>query len=130
MPFAVPSLSETRDFVVALYRALFPRSMVGSRRSYHGKRATFLAGAVTQLHAHIDSVARDAHPKTAGDGKPINDWGDATGVARKAATPARKASAGRVRGAATSTATVGDLLRHEESGLLFELSSNVTIPGI
>jgi len=129
MPFSIPSLSATRDFIVALGKALRLGNF-GSRRSYHGRRATYLAGSVTQLHAHIDSVARDAHPLTAGDGKPINSWGDATGVARKTATPARKASAGRVRGSATSTASIGDQLRHEESGLIFELASNVTIPGI
>lgn len=129
MPFRVPSLDETRDFVVALGKALFPTRNFGSRRSYHGRRSTYISGAVTQLHAHVDSAARDAHPKTAGDGKPINDWGDATGVARKTATPARKASAGRVRGEAGATASIGDLLRHEASGLQFELASNVTIPG-
>lgn len=129
MPFKLPSLSESRDFIVALGKALFPRANFGSTRTYHGRRATYIAGATTQLHAHVDSVARDAHPKTAGDGKPINDWGDAVGVPRKTATPARKAAAGRVRGAPTGVQSIGDLLRHEESGLIFELASNVTIPG-
>ena len=130
MPFKIPSLDESRDFIVALGKALFSGLDFGSRRSYHGRRSTYLAGAVTQLHAHVDSVARDAHPLTAGDGKPINDWCDTVGVVIKVATPARKAAAGRVRGSATSTASIGDLLRHEESGLMFELASNVTIPGI
>jgi uncharacterized phage protein gp47/JayE len=130
MPFKVPSLDETRSFLAALGKALFSGLNFDSRRSYHGRRTTYIAGAVTQIHAHVDSAARDAHPKTAGDGKPINDWGDATGVPRKAATAARKAAAGRVRGAAGETALTGDLLRHEESGLLFELASNVTIPGV
>ena len=130
MPFSIPSLDETRDFIVALGKALFPTLDFGSRRSYHGRRTTYLAGAVTQLHAHVDSVARDAHPLTAGDGKPIDDWGAATGVDRKTATPARKASAARVRGSATSTAASGSLLKHEASGFLFELASGVTIPGI
>lgn len=130
MPFRIPSLSETRDLIVALGRALFPTLDFSSRRSYHGRRSTYLAAAVTQIHAHVDGVARDAHPLTAGDGQPINNWGDATGVARKAATPARKAAAGRVRGAATSTAAIGSLLRHDATGLLFELASAVTIPGI
>lgn len=130
MSFRIPSLSETRDLIVALGRALFPTLDFSSRRSYHGRRSTYLAAAVTQIHAHVDGVARDAHPLTAGDGQPINNWGDATGVARKAATPARKASAGRVRGSATSTAAIGSLLRHDATGLLFELASAVTIPGI
>ena len=130
MPFKVPSLDETRSFVVALGKALFQGLNFDSRLSYHGRRSTYIAGATTQIHDHVNSAARDAHPLTAGDGKPINDWGEATGVPRKAATPARKAAAGRVRGAAGETATVGLLLRHEESGFLFELNSNVTIPGV
>lgn len=130
MPFRIPSLSETRDLVVALGRAMFPSLDFSSRRSYHGRRSTYLAAAVTQIHAHVDGVARDAHPVTAGDGPPINNWGDATGVARKAATPSRKSAAGRVRGAPPSTAAIGALLRHDATGLLFELASNVTIPGI
>lgn len=130
MPFKVPSLSESRDFIVALGKALFPGLAFGSRRSYHGRRSTYLAGAVTQLHAHVDSVGRDAHPLTAGPGAPIRAWGNATGVLEKTATPARKAAAGRVRGAATSTAAIGDQLKDEASGLIFELASNVTIPGV
>lgn len=130
MPFKIPSLSETRDFIVALGKALFPKGNYGSRRSYHGRRATYLSGAVTQLHAHVDSAKRDAHPLTAGEGKPIKDWGDATGTIQKTATPARKAAAARVRGAAGETASIGDQLRHETSGLIFELASNVTIPGV
>lgn len=130
MPIKVPSLEESRDLLTALGKALFPAMNFGSRRSYHGRRATYIAGAMTDIHAHVDSAARDAHPKTAGDGKPINDWGDATGVPRKTATPARKAEAARVRGAAAATASIGDLMRHEASGLLFELASNVTIPGV
>ncbi len=130
MPFTIPSLADTRDFVVALGKALFPRSNFGSRRSYHGRRATYLSGAVTQLHAHVDSAQRDVHPQTAGDGKPINDWGETVGVFRKEATPARKAAAARVRGAPTSSAAIGEQLRHEASGLIFQLTSIATIPGI
>ena len=130
MPFPLPSLSGVRDFVVALGKSLFPSGNYGSRRSYHGRRATYVSGATTEILAHVDSVARDAHPLLAGDGKPVNDWGEAVGVARKTATPARKAAAGRVRGSATATVSIGDQLRHEESGLIFELASNVTIPGI
>jgi uncharacterized phage protein gp47/JayE len=122
-------LDESRDFIVALYRSLFPTQTI-SRRSYHGRRATYLAGAVTQLHFHVDSVQKDLHPKTAGDGKPINDWGDVVGVERKGATGARKAAAGRVRGAAGETALSGEALVHDASGLAYELTENATIPGV
>jgi len=129
MPFKIPSMDETRDFVTALGKALFGFANFGSRRSYHGRKATYLAGAVTQLHAHVDSVQRDIHPLTAGDGKPINDWGEAVGVPRKTATPARKSAAARIRGTGTSTVASGTQLRHESSGLIFEIETNVTIPG-
>lgn len=130
MPFKIPTLDETRDYLVALYRSLFPTANVGSRRSYHGRRATYLAGAITQIHAHIDSAQRDVHPLTAGDGKPVTDWANAVGVTKKTATPARQLAAGRVRGSATSTALIGQQLIDPTSGLLFKLNSNVTIPGI
>jgi uncharacterized phage protein gp47/JayE len=123
-------MDEAREFIVALGKALFPTRNFGSRRSYHGRRVTIIAGATTQLHSHVDGVARDSHPLTAGPGKPILNWGEAAGVVIKTATPARKAAAARVRGAATATASIGDLLRHESSGLLYELASAVTIPGI
>ncbi len=130
MSFKPPTLDETRSFIVGLGKALLPRLNFGSRRSHHGRKATYLAGAVTQLHAHVDSAQRDAHPLTAGPGKPINDWAAAAGVEVRAATPARRSAAGRVRGSATSTATAGLQLVHDVSGLIFQLNSNVTIPGI
>lgn len=132
MPFPLPSLSEARDYLVALGKALFAGLNFGSRRSYHGKRTTFMAGAMTQLHSHVETVQRDLHPLTAGEGKPINDWGSAVGVLRKSATPARKSAAGRVRGAPESTVASGTQLRHPESGLLFAIANvtTITIPGV
>lgn len=132
MPFDQPSMSDTRDLIVALGNALLAGLNFGSLSSYHGKFATFLAGAITQLHFHIDSAQRDLHPLTAGDGKPINDWGDAFGVTRKAATPARKAASGRVRGAAAATVDPGTQMRHAPTGLLFQIANValVTIPGV
>lgn len=132
MPFDLPAMSDTRDLVVALGKALFPGLNFGSVRSYHGKWATFLSGAVTQLHFHVDSAQRDLHPLTAGDGKPINDWGSAVGVVRKGATPARKSAAGRVRGEAASFALPGTQLRHPQTGLIFAIANatTITIPGV
>jgi len=130
MPFVIPSLDTTRARLVALAKSLFPGLNFGSRRSYHGKKTTFLSGAVTQLHFHVDSAQRDVHVLTAGDGKPINDWGIATGVERKGATGARKSDAGRVRGSAASSAASGNQLVHDASGLIFQLGETATIPGI
>lgn len=130
MPFPIPSLSELRDRVVALGRALFPTMNFSSRRSFHGKRATFMAGTASSLHFHVDSVQRDLHPLTAGEGKPILDWGKTVGVDPKPATQAKKSAAGRVRGNAAAVATSGLQLIDNTSGLLFQLNSNVTIPGV
>lgn len=124
------SLDRMRTLLVAVMRSLFTFANVASRRSYHGRKATYLSSAATSINANVAAVARDSHPLTAGPGKPINQWGDAFGVQAKSATGARKASAGRVRGAAAATASIGDQLRHDQSGLLFELASNVTIPGV
>lgn len=129
MPFKIPSMDETRDFIVALGKALFPFANLGSRRSWHGRKATYLAGAVTQLHAHADSAQRDAHPLTAGDGPPIAAWGDAENVPRKGATPARRSASGRVRGTGGTPVTSGLQLRHESSGLIFEIENSAAIPG-
>lgn len=129
MPFKIPSMDEARDFIVALGRSLFPFANLGSRRSWHGRKATYFAGGVTQLHAHADSAQRDAHPLTAGDGPPISAWGDAMGVARKGATPAHRAAAGRVRGSGGTPVTSGLQLRHEPSGLIFEIQNAAAIPG-
>ena len=128
MPFPIPSLEATRRYLTSLGRALFPKLAFSSRRSYHGKRATFAAGVVTQLHSHVDSAQSDLHPLTAGEGKPITDWLAATGVKRKEATPARKDSAGRVRGTPGTPVNAGDQMVHPETGLLFEIANSDVIP--
>lgn len=130
MPFTIPSMDRLRDLIVAVGKNLFRRSNFGSRRSYHGRKATFLSASVSSLHAHVDSAQRDVHPLTAGDGKPINDWGEATGTGRKAATPARKANAARVRGSAGAVLPAESRLRYEAAGLLFETTTNGTVPGV
>jgi len=132
MTYQPPPMSGTRDFILALGRALFPGLNFASSRSYHAKWSTFLSGAISQLHAHLSSAKRDLHPLTAGDGKPIEDWGAALNVTRKAATPARKSASGRVRGNAAATVTPGTQLRHPQSGLLYQIAnaSTVTVPGL
>lgn len=131
MPFDFNALDETRDLILALGRALFPQQNYGSRQGFYGKQATFLAGAVTQIAYAAATAQADLHPLTAGDGKPINDWGQVFGVARKGATPARKASAGRVRGNAGRFVDIGTQLRHATTGLVFMIANpaGITIPG-
>jgi len=129
MAFQIPTLSATREFLSALFKALFPDRNVGSPRSYHARRLTVLAAATTQIHKHVDSVQKDVMPDTAGDDGPIDRWGGIVGTARKGATPARKSAAGRVRGNLIgATANVGEELVHEESSLRFQLASVATLP--
>jgi uncharacterized phage protein gp47/JayE len=129
MAFVIPSLSETRDFVIAVGKAVFPDRNYGNLRSYLARRATFLAAAVTQLHAHISSVQDDVMPDSASDGAPINRWGTITGTDRKSATAARKSSAGRVYGVAATAVDAGEELLHQASGLRYEIATSTTIGG-
>lgn len=132
MPFPLLSLADFRARVAAHGKALYPGLNFASESSYHGKQSTFIAGAATELASHLLSAQRDLHPLTAGDGKPINDWGFATGVDRDGATPARAASCLRVRGSAGSSVLSGTQLRHPQTGLLFAISNpaGITIPGV
>lgn len=127
MAFSIPSLSETRDFLLAVGKALFPDRNYGNVRSYHSKRATFLAAAVSQLHAHITSVQDDVIPITAGDGAPINRWGEIVGVERKSATPSRKAAALRVYGTAATPVDIDEELVHQSSGLVYQIAANAIV---
>lgn len=129
MAFRIPSLAEARDFIIAVGQAVLPDRNFGELRSYHSRRATFLAAAVTQLHAHIKSVQDDVMPDTASDGGPIERWGAILGVARKSATPARKAAAGRVFGTAGTPIDLGEELVHQSSGLRFKIATATTVPG-
>lgn len=130
MAFKIPTLSETRDFVIAAFKALFPDRNVGTPRSYHARRLTVLATATTQLHKHVDSVQRDVMPDTAGDDGPIDRWGSINGTgARKAATPARKSGAGRVKGTAATSVPVDSELIHQSSGLKFKIATGTTVAG-
>lgn len=129
MSFQIPSLSESREFLRALFKALFPDRNVGSPRSYHSRRLTVLAAATTQLHKHVQSTQDDVMPDTAGDDGAIDRWANINGTgARKSATPARKAAAARVAGTLASTEVVGAEMIHPATGLRFKLTSPVTIP--
>jgi uncharacterized phage protein gp47/JayE len=128
MPFKIPSLSDTREFLLAVGKALFPDRNFDNVRSYHGRRTTYLSAGITQLHSHIQKAQNDAMPDTASDDGPIDRWGGIVGVVRKGATPARKSAAGRVRGAFGMSVIVGSELVHESSGLRFQIANGTTIP--
>lgn len=129
MAFKIPSLSETREFMVALFKGMFPDRNAGALRAYHVKRLTVVAGAATQIHKHVKSAQDDVMPDTAGDGEPIERWGNINGTGeRKGATPARKSAAARVRGTLGAIASSGETLLHDASGNTFALNQQVTIP--
>lgn len=130
MAFKIPTLAEARDFLLAVGKAVFPDRNYGNLKSYHSRRATFLAAAQTQLHAHVDSVQNDVMPDTAGDNGPIDRWGDKIlGIARKGATPARKSAVGRVRGTPATAVNAGEELSHEQSGLRYEIATSTSVAG-
>lgn len=127
--FKIPSLSEMRDLVIAVGKAMFPDRNFGNKRSYHARRATYVAAAATHIHKHVDAKAKDLMPTTAGDDGGVDAWGDINGTGvRKGATPARKSAAGRVKGSVASTVTNGQELVHQSSGLRFKVNQSVTIP--
>jgi hypothetical protein len=130
MTFKLPTLTETREFLLAVGKVMLPDRNWGNLRSYFGKRTTFFSAGITQLHDHIDHVGRDVMPDTAGDDGPIDRWGNIKGVLRKGATPARKAAAARVTGASGTAIPAGTQLAHQASGLLFQISNTTAIPGV
>lgn len=127
--YQVPTLTETEDFLAAMFKAQFPDRNVGSKRSYHRRRLKVWAAALTELHAHIDSARDDVMPDTATIAAgTLARWANIFGVDRNGATGARKAAALRIVGDAAATVTNGETLTHLESGLQFEVTEDVVIP--
>jgi uncharacterized phage protein gp47/JayE len=131
--YKVPTLEQMLAFLLAMFKGQLPDRNVGSRFSPLWKVVKVIAGAATDVNANVDKGFQDAMPDTA-KGAGLDRWigiykpgGTAT---RKAATPARKAGAGRVRGTAAATTSIGDQLIHRASGLLFQVNSLGTIPGV
>jgi uncharacterized phage protein gp47/JayE len=66
--YTLPTLEDMHGFLIALMRALLPGRDV-SRWSFNWKFLRVIAGAVTDIHAHIQAAVRDLMPDTAeGDG--------------------------------------------------------------
>lgn len=124
MPYDVMSMDELTDLVVASYASLLPDKNVG-RNSDNWKRLRVLAGAVADLHAHIDAVWRDSMPDTA-TGESLDRWAAVVGLERRAATAASADNAGKVRGTNGSTWTTSDVLV-AKSGLTFRPTAGGTM---
>lgn len=127
MSYTVPNLDDLHGFLIAFWKAMFPKSNVGSRFSYHWKRLRAYAGGVTDVHAGIKSAQSDVMPDTS-QGDFLTRWGKITGVQKKSATPARGTKALRVTGIVGSTATIGDTLLHVPTGYTFQITETAVIP--
>jgi uncharacterized phage protein gp47/JayE len=125
--YPVPTLDESEELLVAIFRGLFPAANVGARRTYHRRRMQLLAAVLTELHAHEESIADDLMPDSA-RGPFAERWGRLFGVARKGATPAHKAAAGLALGDAGSPIAAERELVHPASGLRFKTSAAATMP--
>lgn len=127
MSYQVPTFQQSEEFLVALFKVLFPDRNVGSKRSYHRYKMRVLSAALTELHDHVTTAQQDLMPDSA-ESSFATRWGSIIGVERKGATAARKTDALRVRGNVGATATEGETLTHVESGQQFALGEDITIP--
>lgn len=129
MAYPLPSLSETRTFLLAVGRAVLPGRNFATLRAYLVRKLTVLSAAVTQLHSHIRQESDDVMADTASDNGPIDRIGGIYKLPRKSATPAFGEAAGRVRGVLATNVDLHEELVHDESGLLFEIAKAAVIPG-
>ncbi len=90
------------------------------------KRLRVVAGLSLQINHHLTIVADDVLPDTA-DGLQLDRHGFIYGVARKLATPARKADSLRLVGTVASGFVIGDELV-SLGGLRFQVNENGSIP--
>lgn len=127
MSYPVPTLEEMQSFLVAFWKALFPRSNVGTRFSYHWKRLRAYAGGITDVHAHVKSAQDDVMPDRS-TGSFLTRWGKIFGVTKKTATPARGENALRCYGTVGSAVAVGDQLVDPSTGLVYQVDEIGTVP--
>lgn len=127
MSYRVPSLDELHNFLIAFWKALFPGSNVQSRFSYHWKRLKAYAGGITDLHAHVQTMANDIMLDTS-TGTYLTRWGRIFNVPKKTATPARGENALRCYGNVAAAVTTGDQLTDPVTGLTFEVAENGAVP--
>jgi len=129
MPFTVPTLEEVHATLCDDYQSRFPNDDV-SRGSDAWLRLRTLAGAVVDLHAHIDSVHDDLMADSAED-EFLDRIGTVYNVPRKGATAARKADALRVTGTVGATFSTTDektLVHADGTRYLITDTGTLTIP--
>lgn len=131
MAYKVPSPNGMTALLVALFKSFFPDRNIGSRFAPAWKFVKTIAGAATDIHANVNNVAKDLMPDSARGAaldRFLGIFAPGGLKLRKGATPARKSSAGRVKGAVGATVTLGEQLVHRSTGLLFQINQAVTIP--
>lgn len=124
--YPIPTLTESEELLVAAFRALFPQSAVGARRSYHRRRAQWVAMALTELHAHLSASDDDKMPDSA-TGAAAEGWGGIVRVTKKPATPARGANILRVLGDVGSPVPQDAELFHPTTGVRFKVTSAAAV---
>lgn len=125
MPFATPTLDQTRSWLASFFRYLLP-GRATSPLSFYGRLITWVAGAVTDVHAHVDATERDLMPDTA-EGAGLDRQGTIWQTTRKGATSARGTAALRVTGTPAATVSIGDQLTDPDTELVYEVNSNGTV---
>lgn len=127
MSYPTPSFDQAREWLRAFFQFLMPDRNV-SPLSLYGRIVTWIAGAMTDLHAHVDTSERDAMPDTA-EGAAADRHAGLWGITRKGATPARRPSSIRVTGTPTTAITSGEQLTDLATGLVYELASGGVVGG-
>lgn len=120
MAFDTPTLDNSHQFALQLFRALLPDLDV-SQFSHNWKWARTQAGAVFGNHAHINTVENDVMPDTA-TADMADRWGGIRGVRRKTATASFKSKALRFNGVTGTPVPDQTLLVHTPTGLQYRTS--------
>lgn len=121
MSYPTPTFDQMRSFLRSFFTFLFPDRNV-SPLSLFGRLVTWVAGAATDLHAHVDASERAAMPDSA-EGAEADRHARLWGTERKGATPARRPSALRVTGTGGTPITAGEQLTDPNTGLTYETAS-------
>lgn len=124
MPPQIPTLAELFARLLADGRARLPGAD-WSRGSDNWKRLRIWAGASIGLYHHVKVSFDQLLPDTA-EGVWLDRIGAIWDVARRGATPARKADALRVTGTVATAITTGEQLV-SDSGLRYQVNENATV---
>ncbi len=124
MAFETPTLDEEHAFLIAHFKAVRPDDDV-SPGSFNWTFLKTVAAGITGNHANVNAAKNDLMPDQS-EGTYLERWAAIRGIARKGATPARKADALRIYGTAASTVPDASELVHT-NGLRYQTDGLVAI---